>query len=256
MLKFNWKHLQFWRDPMMMGWRPNERDDRDWDYGDIAYAKNLDSKIDLSVHLPKVLYQGAAPSCVGHGIAHQIWIEERIGGLRGTAPSRGYIWALARKQHQHELRMTGTHPRLAYKGVRLLGCPPESKWPYSTNKTKACTMPSDRARRWGMSRKGLRYYTIKANRSDQIRQALNEGHPVCIGTQVWDAMRKATPNQILHRPFANEPMLGGHYMCIVGYEKDHFIVLNSWKRRERLLFHENVIEWSKTGDLTVATGWV
>jgi len=239
---------------MSMGWRPNISDDRDWDYGQIATRTPIKSKVDLTSTLPHYLLQGNAPSCVGHAIAHQLWCEESSRSLyRTSVPSRGYIWAMARASHQANIQMTGTYPRLAYKAVQKLGCPPESKWPY--RKSTYCTMPNDVARRWAMSRRGLQYYTIKQNRSDAIRQALTENHPVTIGTRVFPAMRKYKRGEILHRPFVNEQLNGGHYMCIMGYEQDHFIVVNSWRGKEVMLFHEDIIEWSKSGDFTVVTGW-
>lgn len=235
------------------GYWPNPHDARDWDYANIEPDKiDLPAMVDYFDRLPRVLYQESAPSCVGHGVAHQIWLEEIIRGFQKTVPSRGFIWAISRLQHQTSLKNTGTYPRLAYNGVSKIGCPGEKYWPYNDSKKYAKTKPGYDARRHASSRQGLKYYTITHNKSQRIRQALSDGHPVGFGTQVTDQFYHT--GQVM-RPDENESLLGGHFVCLVGYRHDHFIAVNSWKGRERLLFHESWIEWENSRDFTVVDGW-
>ncbi len=172
------------------GWFPNQQDKRDYEYGMIAGSPLLPSKVDLVTgNLKRFLHQGKAPSCVGYAIAHQLMIEESLSGIRTSTPSATYIYAMARKQHQSELQITGTFPRLAYKGIRSMGCPPDQFWENSDNPEWLKIMPNDVARRHAMGRSGLKFYRIYgADRAEQIRGALSEGHPVCMGGPIVQAM--------------------------------------------------------------------
>jgi hypothetical protein len=42
-------------------------------------------------------------------------------------------------------------------------------------------------------------------------------------------------------------------MCIFGYEKNHFLVANSWHGREILLLDESWIESTISGDFNVVS---
>jgi hypothetical protein len=243
------------KDDKIGGWFANETDPRDYEYSMIAGSSLLPSNVNLSKYLIRILFQGPVPSCVGHAIAHQIMIEEAISGIRTSIPSRAYIWAMSRKQHQEQLTSTGTYPRMAYKGISLLGCPDENYWKYTDQKNHLNTMPDDFARRHAMGRAGLQYYSIYGNRAEQIRQALSEGHPVSIGVPITSGLRNYQIGDILKPVKDNEKTYGGHYMCIVGYNFDHFIVVNSWRNSEFVLLDESFVEWNKCGDLTVCTGW-
>ena len=248
-----------WIEKYRTGYIPNAYDPRDYDFASsqMIHYGALPLTVDLFGLVHEVLYQGNAPSCVACAIAHQILIEEKFVSVRETIPSRAYIYALARAYHQgaNNLHLAGTYPRLAYKGVQKLGCPPEQIWPYSTKHNVLNRFPTDAARRNAFGRFGLQYYTIQRNRSARIRQALAGGHPVCFGTQITERFKKADTDYIHRRPEAGDLILGGHYMCIVGYKLDYFIVLNSWKGKERYLIDEDYIEWSQSGDFTVITGW-
>jgi hypothetical protein len=241
---------------MLYGWMPNEPDDRDWVWvPNRKAAFGAPSSVDLSVALPyRPLLQGAIPSCVAHAIANQIHVVERVLPVRDSVPSRAFIYYAARRQHQTELALTGTYPRFAYKAIQKLGCPPEEAWPYETDRLNKA--PGAEALRFAQSRYGLKYYSlIGPNRSGLVRAALADGRPVCFGTQIFEAFRVAKSNTIIKAPPQGEPLLGGHYMCIVGYFGDNFILANSWRGQERLLAHESLLEWAWSSDFTVADGW-
>lgn len=240
------------------GWLQDTEDRRDWGFGyllDEEGTPDLPASVDLSEHLSTVLYQGSAPSCVGHAVAHQIMIEESIAGVRDSIPSRAFIYAMARMRHQLELELTGTYPRNAYKAVREIGCPPEHWWKYDTRGDWLCKKPNYQAKRWGASRIGLEYYRISGDVSDQIRQALANNHPVAFGTYVTEHMENYRSGEIVHPPFLGQEVGGGHYMLIVGYEKDCFHIVNSWRGTEHMLFSEDLIEHEYSSDFYVITGW-
>ena len=237
------------------GWMPDRYDERDWMYSDTGTSDPLPSVVDLTEYLHITLLQGDVPSCVGHAIAHQIIIEEAQVGLRDSIPARAYIYAMARTQHQDELEKTGTYPRLAYRGISKYGCPPELWWKYDTRGDWLNKKPGFAAKRQAASRMGLEYYRITGDRVGKIKALLADGHPVTIGTRVTDHIRDYKNGEIVHAPHPTEKLGGGHYMLIVGYDGDKFLIVNSWKGSERMWFDESMIEWYQSGDFYTITGW-
>jgi len=243
-----------YQESLQSGWFKDAPDERDWAFEDAFGSVDLPLTVDLGQHLTW-MYQGNAPTCVGHAIAHQIQIEESVNGLRKSIPSASYIYTMARLQHQTTLKKTGTFPRLAYKGISHMGCPPEVFWPYYTNEMALNRIPDYKAKSWGAGRMGLEYYRIKSNRSDRIRQALAQGHPVTFGTKVLQQMRDYVTGDIVSVAKNEDELGGGHLLCIIGYHGSRSIIANSWRGSPRMIFHEDVIEWGKSGDFHVVTGW-
>ncbi len=247
------KLLDF-QETIQAGWFKDAPDDRDWKYEDAFSSVDLPVSVDFTKHLTWK-YQGNAPACVGFAIAHQIQIEESIRGLRSTLPSPAYIWIMSRIQHQRTIDKKGTFPRLAYNGIKHMGCPPEAFWPYRTNEPACNEIPNYKAKSWASGRMGLKYYRISHNRCDTIRQALANGHPVTIGTKVLHQMRRYIAGDVVSVAKNHDELGGGHYMVIIGYHGTRFIVANSWRSSPRMLFHEDVIEWEKSNDFYVITEW-
>ena len=243
-------------DTYSTGWIPDTYDDRDWDFQQAFGTSNqLPLSHDLTEYVSTFLFQGSWPSCVGHAIATQIMIEERIAGLRGSIPSRAYIYAMARAQYQDELLKTGTYPRLAYNAVKRWGCPPEPWWPYNTRDGSLYRKPNYNAKRQASSRIGLKYYRITDDISDNVRQAIADNHPVTIGTEVIEHMHNYTYGEVLYPPPPGQATLGGHFMLITGYERDKFTVVNSWRGTPLFRMSEEMLEWEESSDFYVITGW-
>jgi hypothetical protein len=229
------------------GWKNNKIDTRDY----IVRPKpqTLAIRADLQYLLPDKenwFYQGSLGSCVVHGIANQIY------ALKNSSISRLYLYYYARYLERNKPPTSeGAYPRLAYKALTKAGCPDETYWPYS--KRKANKKPKNIARRFAIDRSSLVYSWIFLDRSSRIRQCLNDKRLVTMGTQITQKMvdYRTGSDKILKCPGKNEKFLGGHYMCIFGYEKNHFLVANSWHGREVFLLDESWIEWNQSNDFCV-----
>lgn len=236
------------------GWLKNKIDIRDFELDKYKDKKIKRNTYDLSFYLPeKTLYQGSIPSCVAHGIANQIFIEEMIKSSvkKGKPISRLYLYYYARFLENYKTpNSEGAYPRLAYKALQKIGCPYEHRWPYKTNRVNE--KPNYEAVRGAMTLNKMRYYWLDKD-PDQIRSVLCDNHPITIGTEVTQDFKnyKSGSGKILMAPSSNDKLLGGHYMCIVGFAKDYFIVANSWHGREIILMHEDWITKSFTSDLGV-----
>ena len=71
-------------------------------------------------------------------------------------------------------------------------------------------------------------YTIKeyyrVNTIDELKNALYQSGPCYISFPVYDTRPE------FWRPKGNEPLRGGHALAVVGYNKEGFIIRNSWGR--------------------------
>lgn len=249
---FSW--LLKFIEKCITGCFPSPEDVRDFIYRSDVPTK---AEVDLEKYLPKVLYQGSAPSCVAHAVAHAIVIEERRRHLRKSIPSRRWIYYYARKQHSGvKTPLDGTYIRYALKSVVKLGCPPEARCEYSTRASRLNKKPPGGVAMAASSRIGLQYEWLKGSIGEKIRQALSEGHPVMFGTKVGSSLRKYKPGQVLGIPNSTD---GGHAMCIIGFRRSktgwEYKVLNSWRGREIVWMTEAYIAWRKSHDFSIITGW-
>lgn len=248
------KWLQRRFDKCATGCLPSDEDDRDYIFRSASEASD---EVDLEPHLSNVLYQGSAPSCVAHAVAHAMAIEENRIQVRKSTPSRRWIYYQSRKQHNAiSTPLTGTYIRYALKAVRRLGCPPESLCTYSTNASKLNAAPTLKMRLSASSRMGLVYEWIGGDRCKNIRKALSHGHPVIFGTKVGDSLRDYQSGQVLGIPKSTD---GGHAMLVIGYRQGksgyEYKVLNSWHGREIVWFAEEYIDWHMSHDFSIITGW-
>lgn len=230
-------------------------DSRDHIFRDNGKEKAF---VDLEPHIPKVLYQGSAPSCVANAVSHAISIEEKMGRLRKSTPSRRWIYYYARKQHSAvSTPLTGTSIRYALKSIRRFGCPPESRCKYSTRASKLNRKPTGKMAQYASSRMGMKYEWIgRSGRTKNIRLALSAGHPVIFGTRVGSSLKKYKEGQVLSVPSSHD---GGHAMAIIGYREGkngwEYKILNSWRGKEIVWMKEEYITWSKSHDFAIVTGW-
>ena len=229
------------------GWKQNETDHRDYPYEATAEA---DPEADLTYHLHGCYFhQGGAPSCVGFGCAHQLIMKNGELGLNRPRPSPAYIYYWARYLYRHDVKITGSYPRFAYKAIQKLGVCPEANWPYQDHDIFLIKQPTDEARRNAMGWANLEYRSITGlNKANKVRRALSAGDPVGFGTLVTKSWYGYRPGQIL-RP-DGDPQ-GGHFVCIGGYKDDRFKIVNSWPGKEIMWLHESYIESPWSGDFTV-----
>jgi C1A family cysteine protease len=116
------------------------------------------------------------------------------------------------------------------------------------------------------SRRDGEYYWIFGNENARIvsiKSALSAGIPVCFGTIIYDAVLKTDGVGPIDKPTSSSSYLGGHAMCIVGYEQSSsglkFEILNSWGKDWGDggfgWFTEDYIRWSLSRDFVIIRGW-
>jgi len=230
-------------NPSLLGkyrWLPDPPDSRDHLY-QLNTALTLAPRVDLRQYCSPIEDQGNIGSCTGNAIAGQIELIDRKGGKQLDV-SRLFIYYEERVLEGSVRYDAGAYIRDGIKVTYNKGAPLESLWPYATN--KFATKPPTAAYTDALKRKVTGYQ--RCADFNAVKNALAAGNPVTIGFNVYDSFEGAWGN-IPHgqagsgmMPFPNtvtEQLLGGHAVCIVGYDdtmpvtgkaNGRFIVRNSW----------------------------
>lgn len=121
----------------------------------------------------------------------------------------------------------GTYPRVAMKVLLNYGVCPESFWPYRPRQKDLPKKDAD---------KSARKYRIKAyarlKSLIEMKRSLLVNGPFLAGVEVFESWftKKAQKTGIIPMPGQNDEVMGGHAICITGYddEKAFFKFKNSW----------------------------
>lgn len=123
---------------------------------------------------------------------------------------------------------SGANIRDGITSVVKQGVCSEIIWPYDVD--QFAVQPSTNAYTAALQDVVTDYLSLES--IFDIKNCLAEGFPVVFGTQIYESFESmdVANSGIVPMPAANEQLLGGHCMVIVGYDdsKQWFIVRNSW----------------------------
>ena len=210
-----------------------------FDIRDKAYKAapiTLPASVDLRQYCSAIEDQGNLGSCTGNAIAGAIELIDRKNS-KSLEISRLFIYYQERLLEGTIYYDAGAYIRDGIKACYTYGAPLESLWPYNLNKW--ATRPTTAAYNDAKTRKVTGY--AKCSNFTTVKTGLANGTPVIIGFDVYDSFEGAW-GDIPHgqagsgmMPYPNtstEELLGGHAVCIVGYDDNlnggRFIVRNSW----------------------------
>ncbi len=203
-----------------------------------------------------VLDQGQLGSCVANAIMQAVRASHVAQGV--MAPRLGsrlysYWWSRA---YEHTTKNdAGTYLRDFFRGLNKGGFCPESKWPYDVK--RFAEMPPSAAFRAAFDQHSPTVYKVINTGSYQrlpvIKAAVAAGYLVCFGTLVSEAfVNDPLPAAPLPPP-EGQAIVGGHALCVVGYDGDVFEVLNSWGagwgEGGYCRFSGDYMAWGQTQDL-------
>lgn len=246
------------------GCLPDAYDPRDLDVDALGLASSaLPSSATLAAFEPPVRNQGATNTCVAQALAAAIDICELRAGLPLDPVSELQIYWESRRRHGAQMIDGGTHVRTACQGLREVGAGPRELWPWSKRIVSMHRRPGWKVYMASHPRKGGSYYRIADHgeaRLQAIRAAIVAGHPVVFGTTITDQFQQMDGPWVIDRPdFSLQSPIGGHAMCIVGYDASGFRILNSWGTRWRAAGHATLtndyMSWYQTRDLWIVEGW-
>jgi len=198
----------------------------------FEHVAHLPTKVDLRPGCSPIVDQGSLGSCTANAIASGLK-EYKMSPL--TRMSRLFLYFEERQIEgtigQDAGAMIGDGMRVAQE----IGICPEADWPYDIRTFTQAPNKKDIAD--AAAYKLTEYHRVTS--TDLAKAALAEGQPVVIGIEVYDSFESPGAAQTGFIPVPNpkkESVLGGHAVCVVGYDdnlkhgkyKGHFIVRNSW----------------------------
>lgn len=224
------------------GWNPDRLDYRDKVYrvelGDgettflgarcpcvetYKYPRSVDLR---GANWPGIYDQGQLGSCVEHA-----WCAA-MGFVLGKEGVPAALRDLSKLFLYYNVRGgvpddTGSTIRDGIKSMAKLGDCRESTWPYDLRVW--AVKPPKLAYDDAIKRKGVVYARLKS--LNDMLHCLSNGYPVVYGMTVYEAFELLDQrNNVLPMPTKQDTPLGGHALCMVGYDKrkQAFLVRNSW----------------------------
>lgn len=207
-------------------WRRDKPDARDHIYTPVVTT--LPTSVDLRSYASAIEDQGQLGSCTGNAIAGAIELIDRKRG-KLLDVSRLFIYYQERVLEGDVMYDNGAYIRDGIKACYTYGAPLESTWPY--NLSKWATRPTASAYTDAAKRKVTGYK--RCTDFTAVKAALAAGTPVIIGFDVYASFESdaVAANGMMPYPnTATEEYLGGHAVCLVGYNDttQRFIARNSW----------------------------
>lgn len=216
-----------------LGYLQDAPDPRDRPFSAVVNVPALAAPAKFSNRdlVASVLRQGSIGSCVIHSCAQAIrMVEQRIAGDKPAPELLSRLWGYynSRVQHGDESRDTGTYIRLTIKALNQLGRPPEHVWPYDVSKyTEKPPLDSYRYAHDFRKANYARIWESGETRKAETMTALAARKPVVFGTAVGQSFLSVKSIDPIPPP-VDEPIIGGHAMCAIGYDAEGVEIVNSW----------------------------
>lgn len=209
------------------GWQKDRGTNRALDFASSIQV--MPAKFSWRQSLPPVFDQGKTASCTGQAVAAAIMLDELRDGVPPPrqVPSRKFIYWNGRAATQGTPYDAGARISDVVDSLSTRGYCPESLCPFE-NMTEA---PTHIAFETGLAHLvGNRRNVVQSERG--IKQAIMAGRVVIAGMLAYETFEKedAAATGIVRLPKDNEQYLGGHCVCIVGWDDEYrfWEVRNSW----------------------------
>jgi C1A family cysteine protease len=207
--------------------KPSLPDIRDYIYKNDS-TEVLKESVDLREWDTIVESQDSLGSCSANAItnAYELCVN-RMYPKYFTHLSRLFVYYNTRVEHGIVEEDEGMFLRDGMKSLTKFGVCAESLWPYDIE--KFTEQPTEECYEDAEKRKILKYQKLTS--VYYIAQVLNNNKPVVFGMTIYDSFMNLNERiSTVNFPSRKENSLGGHAMCMVGYdlEKRLFLAKNSF----------------------------
>lgn len=187
--------------------------------------------VNLSSRCPPVFDQGQMGSCTANATACMHYCLQKKSNE--FIPSRLYIYYNSRVLQNDVNRDDGATLRVTIASIVKNGVCHETLWPY--NPANLYMKPTSNCYTEGATRR-ISAYASLAIQLAQMKGALQGGFPFVLGILVYSSFVSMSVAMTGNVPIPNprrEQLLGGHAVCVIGYDdsKSAFLVRNSWGSR-------------------------
>jgi C1A family cysteine protease len=197
-----------------------------YDGRDLIYKSTgqpLRDIVDLRNWASPIEDQRRLGSCVSNAIvgAYELLLNRDV-PKEFVDLSRLFVYYNARLIEGSPNEDTGLYLRDGIKAVKDQGICKESLWPY--NVSKFSIKPSDASYIDAHHRNIKNYHRI--TNVEDILDALNNNRPVVLAMDVYDNFDYLNPvDFIISMPKGSESAVGGHAVCLVGYDLSQQLIL-------------------------------
>jgi C1A family cysteine protease len=210
------------------GWKPQPSDERDLMYAKAQPHYSFPASVDLRDNMPPIEDQGQLGSCTSFGIGRCLQYAQNKAKILSFGPSHLFIYYNERWEEGTISQDAGANIRDGIKACNIYGFAPEEIWPY--NISRFTEKPPQAAYDAALQDRIHFYASIDNSNVNNIKLALVHGYPVVFGFRVFQNFEDYKVGDILQLPDPTAQSLGGHCVCISGYDdsKGAFLVANSW----------------------------
>lgn len=184
--------------------------------------------VDLSAWFPGIRDQGQEGACTGfataafrevlHGSSAQQKLDHRL--------SPAYLYARTRMAEGSFPSDSGACMCDEFAVLQAYGVCPEEDLPYDADPSEAPTPICDAA---AVPMRIGQPMTVDRSSSEAIKTVLAAGMPIGIGIPVFQSFESPGAGGMLTMPDPlKEALLGGHGLCVMGYDATGWLVANQW----------------------------
>lgn len=207
--------------------KPSLSDERDYIYRSDS-TKVLREYVDLRQWDTIVESQYSLGSCSSNALtnAYELMVSQQYPEYLKQL-SRLFIYYNTRKDYDSIEKDNGIYLRDGLKSLTKYGVCSEELWPYEIDKFD--DTPTDNCYEDAKNRKILKYQRLIS--TYYISEVLNNNSPVVFGMEIYDSfMNLNESTSTVSLPSRKESSIGGHAMCMVGYDLTNrlFLAKNSF----------------------------
>lgn len=207
--------------------KPSLPDERDYIYKSDS-SVSLRESVDLREWDTIVESQESLGSCSSNALtnAYELLVNREYPEYF-THLSRLFIYYNARAEYGNIQTDDGIFLRDGLKTLAKFGVCSENLWPYDIDKFD--DKPTDECYEDAKKRKVLKYQKLTS--IYYITEVLNSNKPVVFGMEIYDSFMELNERiSTVSFPGRKEKSIGGHAMCMVGYDlnKRLFLTKNSF----------------------------
>ena len=196
----------------------------------VSTPVKLPEEYDLKKSCPPIISQGNLGACGPNQISQNLKFLLKKQKSVVFQPSRLFIYYFSRVLDNSDIREdTGITLRSGLKSISKFGVCNETEWKYNT--TDFTKKPNDQVIEKALFyTKNFKYNSVLQTEQN-IKEVIYSGFPVLFGLDIYSSFQSSKALKTGIVPFPNtvkEQKLGGHAMSIIGWNKTHFIVSNTW----------------------------
>jgi C1A family cysteine protease len=213
-----------------LGCRKDPEDERDFPLTRMTAVqrKKLPPSTDYTNKMSHVSDQGDEGTCVGFATVDGLKeYQEHVEWDKNIQLSVRYVYSNSKKIDGSPDE-EGTFIRCALKILQKKGVCPDNCWPYKPHQTdEPCNKADELAKPYRI----VRYVRLRS--MQEMKESLVVNGPFVVGVMVFDSWAQAEKTGKVPMPQEGDQMVGGHAICIVGYDDKtkHFKFKNSWTAR-------------------------